>query len=75
MTDERERPMEATVLAHVQTERALQRERWSHDAEHSDDEWNDLIRSRLDLPGASRYVRLIQTAALAVAAAEQESPT
>ena len=64
-----------SVMAHVQTERGLQRERWSneHDAGHSKNEWDDLIRSRLDLPGASRYVRLIQVAALAIAAAEATS--
>ena len=63
-----------SVLAHVQAERAMQEERWGwrHDANHYDDEWDSIISYQLHKPGASRYVRLIQVAALAVAAAERQ---
>lgn len=64
-----------SVMAHVQAERAMQMEQhsWRSDALLSNSEWNALIRSYLGKPGASRYVRLVQVAALAVAAAERES--
>ena len=60
------------ILGHILTERNMQRERYvpEHDAALSDEEWDGLIQSRLTKPGASRYVRLVQVAALAVAAAE-----
>jgi hypothetical protein len=63
-----------TVLAHVQAERAMQLERWGWhaDALLRDDEWNALVTERLTKPGASRYIRLVQVAALAIAAAERE---
>jgi hypothetical protein len=67
----------ASVFAHVLTERNMQRERYSadHDAALTDDEWDGLIESRLGGSNSgSRYVRLVQVAALAVAAAEQEAP-
>ena len=62
----------SAVLAHVLTERNIQRERYSetHDAGVRPEEWDALIGARLDKPG-SRYVRLVQVAALAVAAAER----
>lgn len=61
------------VLAHVLTERNMQREKYgdAHDARLTGDTWDRLIRERLVEPG-SRYIRLVQVAALAVAAAEQE---
>ena len=63
-----------SVLAHVRAERAMQLERWGwrHDAMHTDEEWNVLIMERLRMSGASRYVRLVQVAALAIAAAERQ---
>ena len=71
MTDTR---TTASVMAHVQAERAMQLERWGwrHDALHGDEEWNALIAGRLSMPGASRYIRLVQAAALAIAAAERQ---
>lgn len=65
----------ASVLAHVQAERAMQEERysWRSDAQITRSEWDDLIASYLRKPGRSRYVRLVQVAALAVAAAEREA--
>jgi hypothetical protein len=64
----------ATVLSHVEAERAMQTERypWRDDALLRDDEWDALLVSYLHSPGASRYVRLVQVAALAVAAAERQ---
>lgn len=64
----------SSVFAHVQAEREMQKERWGWrgDATRSDADWNRLIRSYLTQAGASRYVRLVQVAALAVAAAERE---
>ena len=70
----------ATVLAHVLTERNMQREKYDpeHDAALTDDEWNALIARYLyrgDLAGdGTRYSALVQVAALAVAAAEQLEP-
>jgi hypothetical protein len=63
-----------SVLAHVQAERAMQKERYSNhdDALLNKDGWDALIEMRLRQHGESRYVRLIQVAALAVAAAERE---
>jgi hypothetical protein len=63
-----------SVLAHVQAERTMQTERygWRDDARLRDDEWDALITSYLRKPGATRYVRLVQVAALAIAAAERE---
>lgn len=65
----------SSVLAHVQAERAMQTERYSghHDSLLRDREWDVLITAYLHKPGASRYVRLVQAAALAVAAAEHQS--
>lgn len=73
MNDEYPRPTRS-VLSHVEAERSMQVERWGWrgDANRSDAEWNRLIRSYLTKPGASRYVRLVQVAALAVAAAERQ---
>lgn len=64
----------ATVLANVQAERAMQIERrgWRSDSLLTDAEWNKLIKSYLVKPGAPRYIRLVQVAALAIAAAERE---
>lgn len=64
----------ASVLAHVEAERSMQIERWGwrNDALHTEEDWNRLIRDRLTKKGASRYVRLVQVAALAIAAAERE---
>jgi hypothetical protein len=45
---------------------------WRDDALLTRREWDKLIMSYLRKPGASRYVRLVQVAALAVAAAERE---
>jgi hypothetical protein len=45
---------------------------WRDDALLRDDEWDALLVSYLHSPGASRYVRLVQVAALAVAAAERQ---
>ena len=63
-----------SVLAHIEAERAMQVERWGwrSDAMRSEPEWNRLIRSYLTKPGASRYIRLVQVAALALAAAERQ---
>ena len=71
------RPMDrttATVLAHVQAERSMQQERysWRDDSMLTKAQWDKLLLSYLRKPGASRYIRLIQVAALAVAAAERE---
>lgn len=65
----------SSVLAHVQAERSMQSERysWRDDALLSDREWDKLITGYLRKPGASRYVRLVQAAALAVAAAERQT--
>ncbi len=73
MSDELPRSTQS-VLAHVEAERAIQVERWGWrgDALRSDADWNSLIRSYLTKPGASRYVRLVQVAALALAAAERQ---
>lgn len=72
-TDETTSKATSRVLGHVLTERNMQRERYSetHDSGVPAEEWDALIRARLDKPG-SRYIRLVQVAALAVAAAEQE---
>lgn len=72
-----DRPMDrttASVMAHVQAERAMQTERysWRDDSMLTDQEWNKLITTYLRKPGASRYIRLVQVAALAVAAAERQ---
>ena len=39
---------------------------------NSDYEWDALIEEYLHKPGASRYIRLVQVAALAIAAAERQ---
>ena len=61
-----------SVLAHIQAERAMQKERYplDHDRRLADETWDALITARLIRPGP-RYVRLVQVAALAVAAAER----
>lgn len=76
MTDEFPRST-SSVVAHVEAERSMQVERWGWrgDAMKSDAQWNALITARLLRPGASRYIRLVQVAALAIAAAEREHPT
>ena len=63
-----------SVLGHVQAERSMQVERygWRRDANLSDQEWNKLIRERLTKTGSTRYIRLVQVAALAIAAAERQ---
>ena len=63
-----------SVLSHVKAEREMQVERWAgaHDAMLSDYEWDALIEEYLHKPGASRYIRLVQVAALAIAAAERQ---
>jgi hypothetical protein len=63
-----------SVLAHVAAERAMQTERysWRDDSMLSRRDWDQLIKIYLAKPGASRYIRLVQVAALAVAAAERE---
>ena len=66
-----------SVLSHVLTERNIQRERYSlgHDDAHAPETWDDLIAmyaAKAAIGDDRRYVRLVQVAAIAVAAAEQE---
>lgn len=65
-------PETSLVLSHVLTERNIQRERGLAD-DLLPEEWDGLIRAYLAKSHATgrRYVRLVQVAALAVAAAEQ----
>jgi hypothetical protein len=78
MTDEKDSP---AVLDEVQAERQRQDEKWGgpeHDSEHEMDEWLNLLNARRGLALHARYHgdsadyrrRLIQIAALAVAAVE-----
>lgn len=62
------------VLADVLTERNMQREA-GRDDDLPPEEWDGLIRAYLGKASATdrRYVRLVQVAALAVAAAERMS--
>lgn len=62
------------VLAHVQAERAMQREDW-YDDDKTDADWDGLLDewlTKVSTTSEKRYVRLIQLAAIAVAAAEAQ---
>lgn len=66
-----------SVLAHVQTERAMQAEQWD-DSDKTDADWDGLLGAWLNKVRTTpdkRYVRLVQLAAIAVAAAEAKPET